>query len=272
MHNPAGQSKRGAGRLHRGLLFAALLAACAGCANGGSGGNGGERIELLLSAAASMQGSMDAIEIAYENLHPNVDLQLNYGSSGALQKQIEQGAPADLFLSAGLKQMEELEEAKLVREREQLLGNTLVALVSHEAAADVAELDDMLGDAVHTIAIGDPELVPAGRYAQEALTKSGLWDAASPKIVLAKDVRQVTTYVESGNAELGFVYKTDAIGTAKAVIAFEIDPALHSPIVYPVAIVANSKQPAEAERLLDYLKSGEARAIFEEQGFAALQP
>jgi len=258
------------GLLCRGLVLAAALAGCAGCADRGD--NGGERIELLVSAAASLQSSMEEVEASYEELHPGVDLLLNYGSSGALQKQIEQGAPADLFLSAGMKQVEALEEAGLLRDSERLLGNTLVALVSDEAAAHVGSLDDLLGEAVRKIAIGDPDLVPAGLYARETLTNAGLWDAVGPKLVLAKDVRQVTTYVESGNAELGLVYKTDAVAAEKARVAFEIDPGLHSPIVYPAAVTTESRHPEEAERLLDFLKGEEARAIFEEQGFAALQP
>jgi molybdate transport system substrate-binding protein len=253
---------------------AVLFATLAGC-SGPVGEEANEvearqRIELVVSAAASLQDSLNAIEPLYEEQNRTIDLILNYGSSGALQKQIEQGAPADLFLSAGVKQIEALESADLMHDVVNLLSNQLVAIVSEEIAASITNLQDLPAAGMRAIAIGDPEVVPAGTYAREALTAAGLWDSLESKLVFAKDVRQVTTYVETGNAELGFVYNTDAQGSDRAVVAFEVAPELHAPILYPAGIVSSSKHEQEAARLLAYLKGESASAVFESQGFRTL--
>ncbi len=254
------------------MAIAVLIASLTGCTGNAEGDDDGskKRVELIVSAAASLQDSLNAIEPLYEERNPGIDLIMNYGSSGALQKQIEQGAPADLFLSAGAKQIEALTSAGLVRDAVNVLSNQLVAIVSEEASADIEKLQDLPAAGFRAIAIGDPEVVPAGSYAREALIGAGIWEEVESKLVMAKDVRQVTTYVETGNAELGFVYKTDALGSDRAIVAFEVDSALHAPIRYPAGIVARSEHRQEAERFLAYLKGEAASAVFESYGFRTL--
>jgi molybdate transport system substrate-binding protein len=258
--------------------IAVLIAALTGCTGNvddrkdgaGDGDGRKKRIELIVSAAASLQDSLNAIEPLYEEHNRSIDLIMNYGSSGALQKQIEQGAPADLFLSAGVRQIESLASADLVRDTVDLLSNQLVAIVPEEAALSIANLQDLPAAGLRTIAIGDPDVVPAGGYAREALISAGMWQELESKLVLAKDVRQVTTYVETGNAELGFVYKTDALSSDRAIVAFEVAPELHAPILYPAGVVTRSKHRQEAERFLAYLRGDAASAVFESQGFRTL--
>ena len=243
-------------------LAAALLSGCGGSAKD-------REVELTVSAAASLQRSLDRIEAAYEAANPGVKLTINYGPSGALQKQIEQGAPVDLFLSAGAKQMDALEAKKLVSERVDLLANTLVVAAPGDGGQPIGDLSDLASARFRSVAIGDPATVPAGEYAEEALRASGLWERLEPKFVFGKDVRQVMTYVESGNTDAGFVYKTDAIA-AGAVVLYEVPAALHEPIRYPAGVVAASEHPEEAASLLDYLRQDEARSAFEADGFQAI--
>lgn len=252
------------------MLSIAVLAGCFG-RGGGAGGHAAEgRTELLVSAAASLQDSLNEIESRYEARYPEVDLIMNYGSSGALQKQIEQGAPADLFLSAGKKQVDALARGKLLSRQGTLLGNKLVVIASAGSRETITGLRGLLDDRFRKIAVGEPETVPAGAYAKEAMTNAAVWEAVEPKLVFAKDVRQVLTYVESGNTEAGIVYLTDALASGRVKVIAEISSELHAPIVYPIGIMSASGRQREAKRFYDYLYSREALGIFTERGFTAL--
>ncbi|TBL81781.1 molybdate ABC transporter substrate-binding protein [Paenibacillus thalictri] len=228
-----------------------------------------KQTELTVSAAASLTDALKELQTSYEQKHPNVKLQYNFGASGTLQQQIEQGAPADLFISAGQKQMSTLVDKGLVDKADSsnLLGNELVVVINKEKPAAVRSLTDLNQGDVKKIAVGEPETVPAGSYAKEALTKAALWTALQPKLLAAKDVRQVLTYVETGNAEAGFVYRSDTYGADKVNIAFAVDPKTHSPIVYPAGIVKSTKHRAEAQELYQYLQSKEAADLFVKYGF-----
>ncbi|WP_308639940.1 molybdate ABC transporter substrate-binding protein [Paenibacillus silvisoli] len=243
-------------------LPAALLAVSAQPAAAAS-----KKTELLVSAAASLKDSLAEIEKGYEASHPTIDLVFNLGSSGTLQKQIEQGAPADLFLSAGQKQMDALVDGKLIDRSALLLKNELVLVVpknSKKAFNTVKQLGDT---DIENIAIGQPESVPAGQYAKETLETRKVWDSLQDKLVYAKDVRQVLTYVETGNVDAGFVYKTDALSSKKVQIALKIIPGVHKPILYPAGIVKETKHPKEAAAFYSYLQGKEADAIFVKYGF-----
>jgi molybdate transport system substrate-binding protein len=217
-----------------------------------------------------MTDALNEIKQAYETEHPNIELSFNFGGSGALQKQIEQGAPADLFLSAAVKNMKPLVEQKLIEEGKEktLLKNELVAIVPADTQASIAAIDDLNKAEVKKVAIGIPESVPAGNYAKEALTNSKLWEPLQPKMVQAKDVRQVLQYVETGNADAGFVYKTDALTSSKAKIAFTVDPASYSPVEYPIGIVKATKHAQEAEDFYNYLQSKASLDVFIKYGFS----
>ncbi|MDY8094396.1 molybdate ABC transporter substrate-binding protein [Paenibacillus polymyxa] len=228
-----------------------------------------ETVELTISAAASLTDALKEIQHSYESTHTGTKLNFNFGGSGALEKQIEQGAPSDLFLSASKKNLKSLVDQQLIESNKQKtwLTNELVAVIPADGTMDIASVTDLTKREVKKVAIGIPESVPAGNYAQEALTKAKLWDTLQSKLVQAKDVRQVLQYVETGNADVGFVYKTDALTSQKAKIVFEVDPKTYSPVEYPIGIIKGSKHIQEAEDFYAYLQSQESLNIMAKYGF-----
>lgn len=229
-----------------------------------------EKVALTISAAASLTDAMSEIEKGFESENPNIDLSFNFGASGALQQQIEQGAPADVFVSAATKNMNALVDEQLIASADQknLLQNALVAIVPADSQNNIASEKDLTSDAIRTVAIGIPESVPAGTYAKEALTYSKLWDQLESKLVQGKDVRQVLQYVETGNADAGFVYKTDALTSDQVKIAFEVDKASYTPANYPAGIITATKHRTEAEKFYAYLQTPEVLDVFTKYGFS----
>jgi molybdenum ABC transporter, periplasmic molybdate-binding protein len=227
----------------------------------------GRKTELIISAAASLKDSLDEIEKLYEQEHTDIDLTFNYGSSGTLQKQIEQGAPADMFFSAGAKQMDALVKQKLIGDHKTLLKNELVMVVPSDSKLAFDTVKMLTNKSIKKIAIGQPESVPAGQYTKETLASLQVWDMLKDKFVYAKDVRQVLTYVETGNVDAGFVYKTDALASENVQIALHVASSLHAAIVYPAGVVKETKHAAEAKAFYSYLQSDKADAIFEKYGF-----
>ena len=191
----------------------------------------------------------------------------NFGSSGTLAREIEQGAPVDAFISAGTKPMDDLQAKKLLAPGTQmnLLRNSLVLIVPQDSK--VAGFDDLTGKAVRLFALGDPASVPAGQYGQQTLTALGLYDKLREKMVLGKDVRQVLTYVETGNADAGLVYATDARVSTKVRVAVVAPESSHDAIVYPVAAIAGSHNMEAVRGFMGYLASPAAQAIFVKHGF-----
>lgn len=225
--------------------------------------------QLTVHAAASLTDAMKEITAAYEKGGDTV--RLNFDASSILARQIEEGAPADIFLSADEAKMDGLEKKNLLAPgtRKSLLSNTLVIVVplgsdlAIHSAADVAN-----GEVVRKVALAQPSTVPAGIYAKEYLTKAGLWEKVSPKVIPTQNVRAALAAVESGNVEAGFVYKTDALISKKVKIAVEITAAKGPKISYPVAALATSSDLAAAKKFLSYLESEKALAVFEKYGFA----
>lgn len=230
-----------------------------------------EPTEIMVSAAASLKDSLTELQKAYALKKPEVKLTINFAASGTLQQQIEQGAPADLYISAGKKQMDALETKNLIVKdsRIDLLGNDLV-LVAGKDNAKVTSLEDLKKPDIAQISIGTPESVPAGKYAQEALKKLTLWDALQPKLVMAKDVTSVLNYVETGNTEAGFVYRSDAQGSTKVKVVTVVPESSHSPIVYPAAVISATKNKQVAADFLKYLQSSEAQQVFAKYGFKTI--
>lgn len=230
-----------------------------------------EEVELLISAAASLTESLSELQSLYEAEHPQVKLTFNYAASGTLQQQIEQGAPVDLFLSAGTKQMNVLLDKGLINESltTNLVTNNLVLIVPKEDAVVVQRMDDLskLGD----IAMGTPESVPAGKYAQQALAYHQLWDTLQSHLVLTKDVKQVLSYVETGNVDAGFVYKTDAALSDKVKVALTAEPESHDPIEYPIGVLKGSAHPDEAKAFYEFILSDQARQVFIKYGFTPME-
>ncbi|NLI69486.1 MAG: molybdate ABC transporter substrate-binding protein [Firmicutes bacterium] len=233
-----------------------------------------EPVTLNLSVAASLTDAMEEIGELYKEENPHVNIEFNFGSSGALQQQIEQGAPADIFMSAASKQMNELQEGGLLLDdtRIDLLQNELVLVVPKGFTA-ISEFTDLTKEEIELVAIGDPESVPAGKYAQEAFTTLGIWDEleSGGKLMLGKDVRQVLGYVETEAVQAGAVYRTDAQISDKVDVAAVAPEDSHDPVTYPVALIKDSPNEEEAKALLDYLAGNEAGKVFEKYGFKTLQ-
>lgn len=229
-----------------------------------------ESTEIMVSAAASMKDSLTELQKTYAQKTSDIKLTLVFGGSGTLQQQIEQGAPVDLFISAGKAQMDALEQKNLLvkESKVDLVGNELV-LVTGKNNNTVTSLADLSKASVTKVSIGTPESVPAGKYAQEALTNLKLWDLIKPKFVLAKDVTQVLNYVETGNVEAGLVYQSDAQGSTKVKVVAVVPESSHKPILYPAAIVSTTKNRQAAEDFLKYLQSSEAQQVFGKYGFKA---
>lgn len=227
--------------------------------------------EIMVSAAASLQNSLTELQKDYAKKKPEVKLTISFASSGTLQQQIEQGAPADLFLSAGKSQMDALEQKNLLVKdsRIDLLGNDLV-LITGKDNSKVTSLEDLTKAGVDKISIGTPESVPAGKYAKESLTNLKLWNALQPKFVLARDVTQVLNYVETGNVDAGLVYQSDARGSTKVKVVTVVPASSHKPIVYPAAVISATKNKQAAEDFLKYLQNSEAQQVFVKYGFKTL--
>ena len=245
------------------VLWIALLAAsitATGC-------HGPQKSTLTLSIAASLQDAIVEVEQNYERDHGGVDFRNNFGSSGTLAREIEEGAPVDAFLSAGAKPMDDLQSKNMLitGSRMNLLRNSLVLIVPQDSRlAGFEGLDD---ERVRLVAMGDPASVPAGQYGRETLTSLKLYDKLRAKIVLGKDVRQVLTYVETGNADAGLVYATDAQISTKIRVAAVAPESSHEAIVYPMAIVAGSRNQDAARAFVAYLAGAAARAVFMKHGF-----
>jgi molybdate transport system substrate-binding protein len=223
---------------------------------------------LTVSAAVSLKDALDELGKQYQKSHSGTTIQFNYGGSGTLQHQIEQGAPADLFVSAAEKQMDTLSSEGLIDNatRRDVVANSLVLIVP-SGSSSVQSFQDLTKTEIKVIALGEIATVPAGQYADQTLKKLGL-DAVEKKAVYAKDVRQVLTYVETGNADAGMVYQTDAATSAKVRVVATAPANSHDPIVYPGAVLKGSKNEAASRGFLDFLSGSDARAVFEKLGFA----
>ncbi len=228
-----------------------------------------EPVTVTVSAAISLKDALDEIAKLYEAKHPNVTISYNYGGSGTLQHQIEQGAPVDIFFSAAEKQMDDLKSEHLIllATRHDIVRNSLV-LVTPANSDVVKTFSDLAKPAVKTIALGEASTVPAGMYARQTLQHLGLFDAIKGKVVYAKDVRQVLTYVETGNADAGLVYRTDALASKKVRIAATAPEDSHDIIVYPVAVLNTTKNEAAARDFAGFIGGPEARPIFNKYGFS----
>ncbi len=217
-----------------------------------------EGTTLTISAAASLREALDEIRSLYVAGHTNTAIHFNHGGSGALQRQIENGAPVDIFFSAGASHMDALEKKGLLfpETRRDLLLNRPV-----KGFPDLANRD------VRRIAIGEPKSVPVGTYAMEIFTRLHLVESLAPKLVRMLDVRQVLTTIETANADAGIVYLTDAKLSQKVRIAADAPENSHSPAIYPAAVIKETKSPAAALAFMEFLTSEPARKIFVKFGF-----
>lgn len=225
-------------------------------------------VTLTVSAAASLKDSMNQIKELYKKEHPNVNITYNFGASGTLQNQIEQGAPADIFISAATKQMDTLKKKNLLVNDTvtNLLKNDVVLIVPKNST-NVKNFNDLSGDTVKKVALGEPKSVPVGQYSEEVLTNLKIMDKVKAKAVYGKDVKEVLTWVETGNADAGIVYKTDALVSNKVKVITAAPESSHKPVIYPAAVIKNSKNTAEAKDFLKFLSGDKAKTVFEKYGF-----
>jgi molybdate transport system substrate-binding protein len=226
-------------------------------------------LELNVSAAASLTDVLKEINTLYTQENPDVTITPNFASSGTLQQQIEQGAPVDVFLSAAAKQMDNLQKEELILNdtRQNLVNNTLVLIVPIDSTLGITSLNDLAADKVTQIAICDPKSSPAGTYAQQAFDELGITAKVGPKEVLGSDVRQVLTYVETGNVQAGLVYSTDALISTKVKVVASVLADVNAKIVYPLAVIKASKNVDAAKAYVAFLFSDKAKTIFEKYGF-----
>jgi molybdate transport system substrate-binding protein len=226
--------------------------------------------EATLSVAVSLKEAVEELGRRFMQAHPDVTLRYNFGSSGELQKQIEAGAPIDLFLSAAERQMDELERRGLVvpQSRRVFARNVLVAIKPLDSPLDLAKPADLLDARVRRVVVGNPKTVPAGQYAEQSLRALGLWERLGPRLVFAENVRQALEYVARGEVDAGLVYASDLAsrpGRVKEV--FRPGQDTYQAITYPVAVLAGGREPALAEAFMRLLVSPEGQGVLRRFGF-----
>lgn len=226
--------------------------------------------ELTVSAAISMKDAVEELGRRFTSTHPGVTLRYNVGGSGTLQKQIEAGAPVDLFISAAQRQMDGLDRRGLLRpgSRRVVARTVLVAITPADSPLDLAKTGDLLDPRVRKIVIGNPRTVPVGQYTEESLRALGLWDRLQPRLVFAENARQALDYVARGEVDAGFVYAADlAVRRQRVKEAFRPPEDTYRPVTYPAAIVKDSPHPELARAFLELLTGPEGRAVLGRHGF-----
>lgn len=225
--------------------------------------------DIVVSAAASLSNSFADLGKTYEAKHPGYRVVLNFAASDVLLKQIEQGAPADVFASADEITMDRAAQSELIdpSTRKDFASNTLVLIVGNGVKAP-ASLQDLAGSGYTHIAIGNPDSVPGGRYAKEALDTAKLWDKLQTQIIPTQNVRQALDYVARGEAQAGFVYATDA-ETQKGKVHVAMIISTSTPVRYPISVIAASAHPELARGFADFIVSAEGQAVLKRYGFGA---
>jgi molybdate transport system substrate-binding protein len=241
--------------LTRRVLFLCLLLPTAGCA----------RPAVKVFAAASTQKALTEIAAEYK-AKTGISVECEFAASSTLARQIEQGAPADLFLSADEEWADYLEKKDLVAQRRTLLTNRLVVVVPRDSTLTVKELADLGSADVKRLAIA-AEAVPAGRYARQALQKAGARERLQDRLLESKDVTAALLYVARGEADAGFVYATDAASSSKVRVAYEVPESFTVPIRYPLVSVRRERANPEASRFSEYLAGEAAGSVFRKAGF-----
>ena len=234
----------------------------------------GEETEILVAAAASLKNAYeDKLIPMFEEANPGVTVKGTYDSSGKLQTQIEEGLEADVFMSAAKKQMTALDEEGMIASDTivNLLENKIVLIVPTGSDSKMDSFEK-IGDAA-SIALGDPESVPAGQYAKEALTNLNVWDSIQDKVSFGTNVTEVLNQVAAASADAGIVYATDAASKADqvTVVAEAPEGSLEKKVIYPVAVVKATAHEDAAKAFVDFLQTPEAIAVFESYGFVAAE-
>jgi molybdate transport system substrate-binding protein len=243
------------------LLVALSLAVLSGCRDAAE-------TSLAVSAAASTR---EALEQLAKEFHKKTGgaVNVNFGPSSTLAKQIVEGGPAEIFLSADEGWADYLQHAGLVEERRDLLGNHLVVVVPADSSLKLTKLAELGADSITHLALAGPG-VPAGEYAREALKNAGVWDSVRERVVSGNDVRGTLAFVEQGEVDAGVVYQTDAAVSQRVRIALEIPEHLHALIRYPLVLVRHQTVSLNARRFYEFLNSEQAAVVFRQAGFQPL--
>jgi molybdate transport system substrate-binding protein len=230
------------------------------------------KVDLTISAAASLKDALTDIQALYKKAKPGTTIAINFGGSGALQQQIEQGAPADIFFSAAKSNVTALKDKGLLVDDsiKNLLKNTLVLVVPSDSKSKIDSFEEVTDKSIAKIALGEPTTVPAGKYATQVFTYYKIQDAVAKKAVYGKDVKEVLTWVESGNVDAGVVYSTDAKTSDKVKVIATAAAESHDSIIYPAAVVKASEHTVAAEDFVNFLSSDAAKAVFVKYGFGIL--
>lgn len=224
---------------------------------------------LLIAAAASLKEALEELDPLFEKTHPAITVNYNFAASGPLQQQIEQGAPVDLFISAASKQMDALQQKNLLvaNSRRNLLTNRLVLVVPTNSSANLTNFWQLVNPTIKKISLGEPRSVPAGQYAEEVFKNLGIFNQIRPKFVYGNSVRNVLATVESGNADAGIVYQTDAKISKKVKTVATAPQNAHAPIVYPMAVIRASRHQSAAQSYAEFLTSPQAQRVFRRYEF-----
>lgn len=252
-------------------LLAVLFLACLGAGAPNARAEGDSDTMLSIAAGVGLKDALFAIQKAYAKKQPSVALEFNFAASGFLRKQIEQGAPIDLFLAPGRQHFNALLSAGYTDSGHScaLLGNRLVLIVAREKQHAIHGFSD-LEAAAASMSIGMPDMVPAGTYARQALEHLGMWELLEQRMVYGKSVRQVLAYVDSGNIDAGMVFASDTALLTSAVVAAVAPADSHKPIVFSMAGMLKSPHPEALQDFMAFLKGQEAAAIFARYGFTPL--
>jgi len=234
-----------------------------------SGATAKSKEPVLVFAAASTANALNEIKAQFSK-NTGIAVQTNYAASSTLAQQVVNGADADLFISADTKWADFLAKKEQVVQQQDLLGNRLVIVVPADSKIEVKKPEDLLAAGIEHLALGEPKSVPAGIYAKQALTKLGIWEQLQAKVVAAEDVRHALTYVETGAAEAGIVYATDAAISKKVKVAVEIPEKLTGPVRYPLALLKHGGESEAAKSFYRYLSSPAATQVFKKYGFTIL--
>ena len=224
--------------------------------------------DITVSAAASLTDAFNEIKGVFAKENPGANVTFNFAASGALLSQMAQGAPVDVFASADQKTMDQAVEKKLIdtATRVNFVQNALVMAVPADNPAKLKDLTALTTPAVKRVAVGNPDSVPVGRYTKAALSKTGLWDAISGKLVLAESVRQVLDYLTRGEVDAGFVYATDAKqGGDKVKTVVEVP--VETPVTYPIAVLEGSQDKKDAAAFVAFVTGSKGQAILAKYGF-----
>jgi molybdate transport system substrate-binding protein len=225
--------------------------------------------EITVEAALSLKAPFENMGKSFEGKHPGTKVIFNFGASGMLQRQIEGGAPADIFASASPKEMDSLESGGFLIKgtRSNFAGNTLVLIVPSQSCLGIRSFEDLRKKEIRRIAIGNPASVPAGKYAEEVLKNSVLWETLKDKIVLCEHVRQVMDYTARNEVDAGIVFQTDASDSKDIEIIAEAPEQSHKPVLYVIAAIKGSGHEMLAKEFISMLLSDEGRKILKKYGF-----